>query len=289
MSDQYYGMTPVKFNSTLQGLLLLPKDYDTTKKYPLIFHFCGNGELQDLGLTILFQAGFARQVKLGKIAGTAAEKVINVVVQSPSSGAINKPNMFNPVWDYMITNYKVDLSTDENGQYKFVGMIGLSQGAADVWTIKSWDNSIAGYGTAVNGPKIKYSFMASIPSIFPNAATYQRVKGGVFHFTHGDKDNGPNNCCQLWPANNMNDALNVNGSASTIDVIVNGLHDNGVWDIAWSPTAEKTKNIYLSVLDGWTGVDTTPVVIPPPVVEQPTTKTLVKVINVYSDGSVEMI
>ncbi|MDH7463983.1 hypothetical protein QEG73_21960 [Chitinophagaceae bacterium 26-R-25] len=287
MSNQYYGLQPVKFNATLQGLLLLPANYDTTKKYPLIFHFCGNGEV-GTDLNLLLNTGFGRQVANGKIAGTAAEKVINVIVQSPTSGAINKPNLFNAVWNYMVANYKVDLTTDENGQYKFVGLIGLSQGAADVWTIRTWDNSQTSFEAAVNGLKIKNVWIASIPATFPNAATYQRAKGGIYHFIHGTADS--QGCCAYWPVPDMVKGLTLNGCVATLDTIQNGTHGNDVWDIAWSPLAEKSKNIYLSVLDGWTGVDTSPIVIPP-VAEQPpvTEKTIVKVINVYSDGSVELI
>jgi hypothetical protein len=48
---QYSGMTPVKFSSTLQGLIRLPASYRqlSSKKYPVIFHFCGNNQTADKG------------------------------------------------------------------------------------------------------------------------------------------------------------------------------------------------------------------------------------------------
>lgn len=250
MATNYYGMTPVQFGGGLQGLLLLPKGYDATKKYPLIFHFCGNGETQNYGLTALFNTGFGRQQMLGRIIGTIAENVINIIVQSPSSEAIGQPGNFNIVWDYMIKNYSVDISVDENGLYKFIALIGLSQGAKDAWNIRTWDPSNTAYGVAKNGLKIKYCFMASIPGTWPDAATYARASKSVYHFTHGSADVDP---CKEWPAIDMNTALNKNGAISTFEDVPGAGHSNDVWDRAWNPLAKKEWNIYAMVQDGWNG------------------------------------
>lgn len=314
MSD-YSGMIPFDIGNGLKGLVRTPANYDSTKKYPTVFHFCGNGETGDKpgGLALLMNTGFGRQVALNRIAGTVADQILNVIVQSPVSGAIGQPNNFNPVWNYIVANYGVDLTQDSNGQYKYVGMIGLSQGAADVWVIKSWDNTntylTTYFGTATVGHNIKTTFIASIPSTFPAANIYATVHDSVFHFTHGSADNGPNNCCPGWPAQNMNTALNgTNGNVSTFDMIPNGLHDNGVWDIAWDPNAVTSKNIYATTKGDWVlaggtdsgtggggtdpgtgGGGTDPVTDPgtDPGAGGGTTKTLLVTIKVYTDGSTE--
>jgi len=250
---QYSGMKPVKFSNTLQGLVRLPASYNQlpAKKYPVIFHFCGNNETADKGgLILLMNAGFGRQVSLNRIQGTIADSIIHVVVQSPSSGAIAQPNLSNQVFDYVFANYRCDLSTDANGKYKYVALIGLSQGASDVWDIASWDNAVTTYGESKYSTKIKKVWMVSIPVKFPSAATYQRVKGDVFHFVHGDNDQ--QGCCALWPARDQNKALNANGSISSIDVRKGGGHDNTTWDYAWSASGrDTTTNIYRLVTNGW--------------------------------------
>jgi hypothetical protein len=246
-------MTPVKFSFTLQGLIRLPASYRqlSSKKYPVIFHFCGNNQTADKGgLALLMNAGFGRQVALNRIQGTIADSIIHVIVQSPSSGEIAQPHLSNQVFDYVFTNYRCDLSTDENGKYKYVALIGLSQGASDVWDIVSWDTSVTAYGVSKYSTKIKKVWMASIPVKFPSAAIYQRVKGDVFHFVHGDNDQ--QGCCALWPAQKQNKELNSNGSISSITVIKGGGHDNITWDSAWSPLGrDTTRNIYRLVTNGW--------------------------------------
>ncbi|MDI3322052.1 hypothetical protein [Pinibacter soli] len=250
---QYSGMTPVKFSSTLQGLVRLPASYNRlhAKKYPVIFHFCGNNETADKGgLNLLMDAGFGRQVALNRVQRTIADSIIHVIVQSPSSGAIAQPNLSNQVFDYVFAKYRCDLSTDANGKYKYVALIGLSQGASDVWDIASWDNSVTTYGISKYSTKIKKVWLVSIPVKFPSTATYQRIKGDVFHFVHGDNDK--QGCCALWPAQAQNKALNANGSISSIDVIKGGGHNNSTWDRAWSVSGkDTTTNIYRLVTNGW--------------------------------------
>lgn len=254
---QYSGMTPAKFSTTLQGLVRLPASYNQlpAKKYPVIFHFCGNNETADKGgLKLLMNAGFGRQVALNRVQGTIADSIIHIIVQSPSSGAVAQPNLSNQIFDYVFANYRCDLSTDGNGKYKFVALIGLSQGASDVWDIASWDNSVTTYGISKYSTKIKNVWMVSIPVKFPSPATYLRVKGDVFHFVHGDNDQ--QGCCALWPAQDQNKALKKNGAISSIEVIKGGGHDNATWDAAWSVLGkDTTTNIYRLVMNGWNGHD----------------------------------
>jgi len=245
MAANYYGMTPVQFGNNVQGLLLLPKDYDKAKKYPCIFHYCGNGEV-GTNLSLLLNTGFGRQVALGKVAGTIAEQVINVIVQSKQSGTASQPNDSNPPIDYMLANYSVDQSKDENGKYNSLLFAGLSQGASDVWTIASYDPAVTAYGTSKYAGKIKHVWPASIPALFPSHGAYNRMTKTNVHFTHGTND--MQGCCAYWPVPDMVKALQNIGATASLFTVQGGGHDNGTWDIHWNPLAPDDRNMYVVAL-----------------------------------------
>jgi len=247
---QYAGMTAVNFGNT-KGLVRLPANYATqpNKRFPLILHFCGNGEV-GTNLSLLLNTGFGRQVALGKISGTVADSIIHVIVQSPSSGAIRLPSAINPAIDYIFKNYRVDTSADANGKYANIVLAGLSQGASDVWDINAWTGS--GYGDPKYAGRFGKIFLMSIPSAsaFPDAACLQRIKGGYYKFFHGDNDQ--QGCCALWPVQGLVVSLTNSGSKASLTIVKGGTHGNDVWDLGWSPANKDTSdNMYLQAIKDW--------------------------------------
>jgi hypothetical protein len=237
----YAGMTPF-YSDGQQGLLLLPKNYSASNKYACIFHFCGNGEV-GTNLSLLLNTGFGRQQQLGKVVGTEAENVINVIVQSRQSGEISQPQCINPVIDWILKNYSVDQSVDANGKWNSIAFAGLSQGAADVWVIASWDPAVTAYGVAKYAALIKHVWPASIPSLFPNSAAYQRMAKTSVHFTHGTND--MQGCCAYWAVPDMVKALQGVGAIAELYTVQGGTHGNDTWDIHWQCNAPDDRNMYV--------------------------------------------
>lgn len=256
---QYAGMTAVNFGNT-KGLVRLPANYATqpNKRFPLILHFCGNGET-GTDLSLLLNTGFGRQVALGKISGTVADSIIHIIVQSPSSGAIRLPSAINPVIDYVLKNYRIDTTKDANSRYANIVLAGLSQGSSDAWDINAWTGTA--YGDPKYAGKFGKIFFMSIPSAsaFPDAACLQRIKGVYYKFFHGDNDQ--QGCCALWPVQALVISLTNSGSRASLTIVKGGTHGNDVWDLGWSPANKDTAdNMYLTAIKDWLQVQSSPIV-----------------------------
>lgn len=237
----YAGMTPF-YAGGQQGLILIPKNYNASNKYACIFHFCGNGEV-GTNLSLLLNTGFGRQVAQGKVPGTEAENIINVIVQSQASGSISQPNNINPVIDYILKTYSVDQSLDQFGKWNSVLFAGLSQGSADIWAIASWDPAVTAYGVARYATKIAHVWPASIPSLFPNSAAYQRMTYDLVHFTHGTNDT--QGCCAYWPVPDMVTALGKVNAKAELFTVQGGTHGNDTWDLHWQCNSPDERNMYV--------------------------------------------
>lgn len=251
---QYHGMDSVNIGTSNIRTLIYPRAVDRVpgKKYAVMIHYNGNGEV-GANLQLLFNTGFPRQVLNNKVQGTIADSIIHVCPQSPSSGGLKTPAMFNQIVDYILANLPFD-STYVPGtvnMFKYLCVGGLSQGANDAWDNLAWYTT--GSGTLKYIGRVYHAYFISTPNLFPAPQAFNNYSKTNTKFFH---EQNTNPCCTYGPAQTMSNTLNSrgDGTISTFKLInfiavppstYNG-HDNYTWDSVYSPRGlDSSNNIYL--------------------------------------------
>jgi hypothetical protein len=243
-----YGMQDVEYSPGRHMLVKLPPDYGSSgsKKYPLLMNFHGNGELPSFGpITILFNAGYPKRVKDGKLLyplNSFGQPIyyISVSPQDFASGGFSDPNQVQAVWNYVINNYRVDTTKNSVGKYKYVVKAGYSQGAADVLQeiLRTWQ----AYGFR---QKSEGKFFIGSTPFLQEYDSLGRLKDSKIVGFVGELESP----YRQATTDIVNYVATLPGSISNLIIVPGADHSNLVWDSMYSAFNSPSRNIYRYLVD----------------------------------------
>lgn len=262
----YYGMTPVEFQPGQWMLVKLPPVYNnpawSSYQFPVMFNFPGNGETSQYGgVTILFNQGYPKRVKDGKELyplGSDGQPIYYIAIcpQPYASGSFSNEGSMRAVWNYAVTNYRIDTSKYASGpyegMYQRVMYAGLSAGAIDIhnqyvsqynpyWGPTGYRNRYLGKFMSASAPYLQF------------ADSIHRVANRRLIAFAGEIDGYPDQPGNRVFINATTDLVNkfntyTPGSAN-LTVIAGQGHTSVVWDSAWSTLNPPVRNLYRLMMD----------------------------------------